>query len=175
MNEWNVVSFLTTLLPDKTYEFSLMFYKPTVYTQTLLTRLQNWQMTNILFSWFYILPEQQLICSLKCVVRLQIRTLSSTAVVCSLLTMDCDRFNYLPVICNKDVFRDISLNSHHVMICPLFSQLATVGYSNTVFPSLFVVLNRYLGLHKTVSSTVPVHEYFICCLFKDKAFCPFWA
>lgn len=142
-----------------------MFYKPTVHTQTLLTRLRKWQMTNILFSSFYILSEQQLICSLKCVFRLQIRTLSSAAVVCSLLTMDCDRFSCLPVICNKDAFCDISLNSQHVMNCPSFSQLATVGYSNTLFPSLFILLNRYLGLHKTVSSTVLVQEYFICCFF----------
>jgi len=34
------------------------------------------------------------------------------------------------------------LNPQHVMNCRSFSQSATVGYSNTVFPSsLFILLN----------------------------------
>jgi hypothetical protein len=83
--------------------------------------------------------------------RLQIRTFISAAVICSLPTMYCDRFSYLPVICNKDTFRDLSLNSQHVMNCPSFGLSATDDYSNTVFPSsLFIFLNGYLELHKSL-------------------------
>lgn len=99
---------------------------------------------------------------------LQIRTLSSAAVICSLLTMNCDRFSYWTILYNKDAFRDIPLNSQHVMNCSSFSQSATVVYSNTLFPSsLFILLNMYLGLHKTVCSTVLVLAHFICCFFND--------
>lgn len=69
-DEWNMVLSLQPCYLTKLTQFNLMFYKSTVYTQTLWTRFKNWQMNNILFSLSCILPEKQLIYTLKCVASL---------------------------------------------------------------------------------------------------------
>jgi hypothetical protein len=69
-NEWMSEIWFLSLQPcylTKLMQFNVMFYKSRVYTLTLLTRLKNWQMTNILFSLPHILPEKQLIYSMQCV------------------------------------------------------------------------------------------------------------